>query len=197
MPKYNNYDNIPAKVFFDIVETKNFQLLKPKPKESDLDVIFMAIYDEWFLKSENEQAKDFLQLRNELAVLYNTMQSLNMTLEYLFLNKHKMTKEMYLELIQAMQIGYDLYFDTEKPFLEEMQRVLQFEVGSIKDDIAFKEAEINQLKEQATDKKFNYFALIDSLANGLAPRVINSNILLAELVEAEKTLIRKSLKQTA
>ena len=47
------------------------------------------------------------------------------------------------------------------------------------------------------DKKFNYFALIDSLANGLAPRIINSNILLAELVEAEKTLIRKSLKQTA
>lgn len=197
MPKYNNYDNIPAKVFFDIVDTKNFQLLKPKPKEKGLEEIFMCIYDEWFVKSDNEQAKDFMQLHNELAVLHNKVRSLNLILSYIYSNKHLMTDAMYLELIEAIKIGYDIYFDTTLPFLDEMQRVLQYELGDIKDNISFKEAEINQLKEQSINKKFNYFALVDSLANGLAPRPINSNLLLAELVEAEKSLIRKNLKQTA
>ena len=43
MPKFNNIENIPAKTFFDILETKNFRLLKPKPREKGLEQVFMSL----------------------------------------------------------------------------------------------------------------------------------------------------------
>ena len=66
MPKYSTIENIPAKTFFEILKSKDYQLLCPKPKEKDLDKLFLSIYDDYFLRSDNEQAKEFLRLQNEL-----------------------------------------------------------------------------------------------------------------------------------
>jgi len=60
MPKFNNIYTIPAKTFFDILQTRNYQLLKPKPREKGLEAVFMAIYDEYFIKSDNHEAKEYL-----------------------------------------------------------------------------------------------------------------------------------------
>jgi hypothetical protein len=197
MPKYNSYDNIPAKVFFNILDSKNYQLLKPKPKEKGLEAVFMAIYDEWFIKTDNEEAKEYLTLRNELVVLQNKLNGVKAVLYHIYKNKHILTDEMYLQLCESIKKGFGIYVNTNTDFYDEMKRVLQSEVGCIKDDISFKEAELNDLVEKNKGKKFNYFAVVDSIANALAPRIINSDMLLAEFVEAEKSAIKKSLKNTA
>jgi hypothetical protein len=197
MPKYNSYDNIPAKVFFDILDSKDYQLLKPKPKEKGLEAIFMAIYDDWFINTDNDNAKEFLRLKNELIVLQNKLNGVKAILFHIYKNKHILTDEMYLELCKSIQKGFEVCVDTKQPFFEEMQRVLQIEVGSIKDEISFKEAEITELIGENKSKKFNYYAVVDSIANVLAPRIITPNMLLAEFVEAEKSAIKKSLKKTA
>lgn len=196
MPKYNSYDNIPAKVFFKILETKDYQLLRPKPKEEGLEKIFYDIYDLWFLNTDNDRAKDYLRVRNELAVLHNNYRGLDLVLRYIFNNKGIMTNEMYLELIEAIKIGYNVFFNVENNYYEEMKRVLHVELGGLKDDISFKEVELENFKMDG-ESKFNYYAIVDSISNVLAPRIINSEMLLPEFVEAEKSAIRKSLKKTA
>jgi len=71
MCKFNHISNIPAKIFFDILETKNYQLLKPKPKEQGLEQIFISIYDDFFDKSNNPEAKEYLVLvRKEAFLVY-------------------------------------------------------------------------------------------------------------------------------
>ena len=69
MAKYNSIDTIPAKVFFEVLKTKNYQLLKPKPKEKGLEEIFVSIYDEFFLKSNNHEANRYLELTKEISFL--------------------------------------------------------------------------------------------------------------------------------
>ena len=69
MPKYNSIDTIPAKVYFDIKESSNLQLLKPKPSEKDLEKIFESIDDQFFLRSKNPEAQRYLNLTVEIQYL--------------------------------------------------------------------------------------------------------------------------------
>ena len=69
MCKYNSIDNIPAKTFFDILHSKDYQLLKPKPSEDGLEKIFTDIYDDFFVKSDNYEAKQYLKSTYTIAFL--------------------------------------------------------------------------------------------------------------------------------
>jgi len=82
LPKYNEISNIPAKVFFEILKTKNYQLLKPKPKEKGLEEIFISIYDEFFIKSDNLEAKRYLELNKNIAFLNYKIAIIKQTLAF-------------------------------------------------------------------------------------------------------------------
>ena len=66
MPKYNSILNIPAKLFFDVLHEKNFDLLEPIEGEKGLEEVFSLIYDDYFLKSNNPRSKRFLELQQEI-----------------------------------------------------------------------------------------------------------------------------------
>jgi len=87
MPKYHNIETIPAKVFFHILETKDFQKLKPKPSENGLEQIFISIYDEFFIKSDNEEAKQYLETTTEIANLKYKIATLKQSLHFYFYNQ--------------------------------------------------------------------------------------------------------------
>jgi len=82
MPKYNSIDTIPAKVFFEVLKSKNYQLLKPKPKEKGLEECFIAIYDDFFIKSDNSEAKSYLKLNKEIAFLEYKMAVIKQVLHF-------------------------------------------------------------------------------------------------------------------
>jgi hypothetical protein len=133
MPKYHNIETIPANVFFTILETKNFQLLKPKPKEKDLEAVFMSIYDDYFVKSNNHQANEFLRLRNEISFLEYKKAVIKQTLAFTFYNKT--TKQMRLDILKALKEGCDIDIDPNLPFVCEVERVLSIEIGILENDL--------------------------------------------------------------
>jgi len=183
MPKYHNCDTIPAPVFFKILENKDYQLLKPKPKEKDLNKVFEAIYDEFFIKSDNGEAKRYLELRTEITLLNYKLATLKQTLFFYLYNRT--TKKMRYDFIEALKKGYGIVVDKDAPFISEVKRILEIDAGYIENDISIMEMEYKDLTKKSTDKAFNYYSRIAKLGNAFK-RDINVNIPLSLYIEFEK-----------
>jgi hypothetical protein len=190
LPKYNKIDNIPAKVFFEILKTKNYQLLKPKPSEKDLEVIFVSIYDEFFIQSDNAEAKRYLELTKSIAFLRYKIAIIKQTLHFCYYNKT--TKEMRLELIEALKNGCDIDIDKDANFGEEVIRVLNVEIGIIENDLTIETDELEAMIKSSQNKDFDYFENICSLSGVLENNsLLKEDMTLAVYVALEKLAKRK------
>lgn len=173
MPKYNSIDTIPAKVFFEILNSKNYQLLKPKPREKNLHQIFIDIYDEFFIKSDNHELKRYLELTVNIAFYKHKIDTLKQALQFYFYNKT--TKQMRLDFIDAVKTGYGIEINKDLPFIDEVERVLTIEIGILNNDLTFAQTEINEIANKSKGKEFDYYDSIGALSN-----VLPNNSLLKE-----------------
>jgi hypothetical protein len=173
MPKYNSIDTIPAKTFFEILKSKNYQLLKPKPKEQDLEQVFISIYDDFFIKSENYEAKRFLELTNQIAFLNYKIATLKKSLQFYLYNQT--TKQMRLDFIESVKIGYGIEIDANAKFIDEVQRVLTSEIALIENDLTMLNLELDSMISKSKSKDFDYYEDI-----GVLSQILPNNSLLKE-----------------
>ena len=183
MPKFNHISNIPAKIFFDILETKNYQILKPKPKEQGLEQIFISIYDDFFDKSNNPEAKEYLALIRKEAFLVYKIAVIKQAL--LFYWSNPITEEMQINGINALNEGCDLNIDVNANFDDEVKRILSENV------VQFLQSDLNQLKTNDKGKKVTFYDRLISLSSS-APQnfVINDKMTLLEYVEVESAIMK-------
>ena len=185
MPKYNNISNIPAKTFFDILKSKNYQLLKPKPREKDLEQVFISIYDEFFIKSDNHEAKRYLELTKDIAFYKYKIATLKQSIHFYFYNKT--TEKMRLDFIDAMKQGYGIEINKDVPFIEEVERVLTIEIGIINNDLNFAQIEFDEMINKSKNKDFDYYDSIGALSNVLPNNsLLKEDMTLAVYVTLEK-----------
>ncbi len=185
MPKYNNISNIPAKTFFDILKSKNYQLLKPKPREKDLEQVFISIYDEFFIKSDNHEAKRYLELTKDIAFYKYKIATLKQSIHFYFYNKT--TEKMRLDFIEAMKQGYGIEINKDVPFIEEVERVLTIEIGIINNDLNFAQIEFDEMINKSKNKDFDYYDSIGALSNVLPNNsLLKEDMTLAVYVTLEK-----------
>ena len=187
MPKYNNIENCPAKIFFDILDTKNYQLLKPKPSEEGLEKVFTDIYDDFFVKSDNYEAKQYLKLTNNIAFLNYKIATIKQVLHFIYYNV--VTEEVKLNLLDALEKGCEIYIDKNAEFVNELQRVLQVEIGIIENDLTMEKLEISNMSKNRTEKIFDFYDNIVSLSN-VHNRNIDEKLTLAMYVSIEKSANR-------
>jgi len=185
MPKYHSIDTIPAKVFFTILETKDFQKLKPKPKEKGLEQIFISIYDEFFIKSDNAEAKQYLETTTEIAKLNYKIATLKQSLHFYFYNQT--TEEMRNDFIEALQVGYNITIDKEQPFINEVERVLTTEIGYLENDLSMLEISYKSMINNSKQKAFDYEENIVAMENVLN-RNINDGIILDKYIAYGKNV---------
>lgn len=194
MPKYNSIDNVPAKVFFDILKSKDYQLLKPKPREKGLEAIFIAIYDEFFIKSDNDEAKRYLELTKEIAFLQYKLASLKQSLAFYYYNQT--TKQMRIDFAGALKEGFGIVLDLEVPFIEEVKRVLSIEIGIIQNDLSIAKIDFDNMVNKSQSKDFDYYDAIIGIGNVLTGNnMVNSEITLAVYVSLEKSAQRAISQQ--
>jgi hypothetical protein len=184
MPKYNSIENIPAKTFFDILHTKNYQLLKPKPNEEGLEKIFTDIYDDFFVKSDNYEAKQYLKLTYTIAFLEYKIATIKQILHFVFYNN--VSDENKLTLLDALEKGCGIYIDKEADFTTEIQRVLQVEVGIIENDLTMEKLELDNITKNKNEMLFDFYDNIVSLGN-IHNRNIDEKITLAMYISIEKS----------
>jgi hypothetical protein len=185
MPKFNSIDTIPAKVFFEVLKSKNYQLLKPKPREKGLEQVFISIYDDFFIKSDNNDAKRYLTLNKEIAFLEYKTAVIKQVLHFTFYNQT--TKEMRYNIIDALKKGCGIEIDKEAPFIDEVQRVLQIEIGIINNDLNFAKLEIETMAKKSQSKDYDYYDSIGALSNVLPNNsLLKEDMTLAVYVTLEK-----------
>ena len=187
MPKYNNIENCPAKIFFDILHTKNYQLLKPKPSEEGLEKIFTNIYDDFFVKSDNYESKQYLKLTTNVAFLEYKIATIKQVLHFVYYND--ITEEMKLKLLDALEKGCEIYIDKNADFISEIQRVLQVEIGIIENDLTMEKLELDNVAKNRNQKLFDFYDNIVSLSN-VHNRNIDEKLTLAMYVSIEKSASR-------
>lgn len=183
MPKYDSIDTIKAKVFFKVLETKNYQLLKPKNREKGLEAVFMRIYDEFFTASDNMEAKQYLELTGEIASLEYKLTNLKRALSFYYYNKT--TKQMRLDFIAALKEGYDIDIDPEADFTSEVLRVLNTDCAFIENELTMLLAQYKEMTQKSQSKANSYERSIVGIENVLK-RSVNDDITLAKYVELER-----------
>lgn len=194
MPKYNSFDNIPAKVFFNILKTEDYQLLKPKPKENkkaDLKALFMTIYDEFFLKSDNKEAKRYLELTKNIALLEYKISVVKQIL-YL-LHYYPKTRKLQADLLKALKDGCGIEIDENNQFADEVLRVLNVDLGILQTDLDFYKAEFDEMIRKSKAKDYDYFDAIVNLSQVLPNNsLLKESMMLSTYVALEKEAKRIS-----
>jgi hypothetical protein len=183
MPKYDSIKTIPADVFFEIKKTNNLQLLKPKPREKDLDKVFEAIDDEFYTRSKNAEAKRYLELFSTINYLNFKIATLKTTLHSYYYNETNL--EMRQSLADALKEGYNIDLDLTVPFGQEVLRILNVEIGAIKNDLVEAQTEFdNLIKKSQSQSSFDYFKSIVDLSAALPNNsLINDRMTLLIYVE--------------
>jgi len=197
LAKYNSIDTIPAKTFFTILESKNYQLLKPTKIDIllnkiynwfgftyiNLEKIFVSIYDDFFAKSNNPEAKEYLRCTKEIAFIKYKIASLKQSIHFYWTNKT--TKEMRLDFIKAMNKGYGIVIDENADFIDEVKRLLTTEIGILENDLTFEEINFKNMISNSKKEAFNYEANVVNL-EGVLTHNIKDGVKLSKYIEYQK-----------
>lgn len=166
------------------MESKNYQNLCPKPKEKELEKVFISIYDDFFVKSDNAEATEYLRLTNEIAMFEYKIAYLKQALHFYLYNTT--TKEMRIDFIEALKVGYDIEIDFNLPFIDEVHRVLSSDIGMIENELSMAKINYKAMTQVSKSKAFDYESQIVSIEN-VIKRSISDDITLSKYIAYEKS----------
>lgn len=197
MPKYTSVDTIPARIFFEILKTKNLQLLRPKPSENteDLEQLFLEIYDEYFIRSENKDAAEYLKLSDSVTFLTYKINTIKRVLAFLYYNRT--TKEMRIENLNALRKHCGIEINVDTDFTDEVKRILEVEIGMIQNDLNFDQMQLDTLRAQSDKKIFDYYESLVQIS-GTYPygKALDEKMTLGMYIAETKEAVRRSRLQT-
>lgn len=188
MPKYNNIENCPAKIFFDVLSSKDYSLLQPDNENEELETIFIAIYDDFFIKSDNPEAKRYLALTTNIAFLEYKLATIKQVMEFAYFAH--LTKEMRDKLLKALEVGCGIYINKDADFTEEVKRVMQVETGIIENDLTMEKLDLDSMVKNSSQKAFDFYDNIVSLSN-VHERNIDETLTLAMYIALDKSAKQK------
>ena len=188
MPKYNSVNNIPAKIFFDVLHDKNFDLLEPEEGEDGLEEVFSLIYDDYFVKSDNARSKRFLELQQEIYFMNYKIQSVVQIIDFLMFNTT--TLEIRKTLLESLiSIGVNISLENE--FVEEVKNVLNIELGILQNDLSFLNIEMKQMQSENTEGVFDFYESLVGLES-IHERSLDDEMVLIKYVNYEKLALKKA-----
>lgn len=204
MPKYNSIQTIPAQTFFELLNSKDYFLLLPtwweriklKFSKFTLENVFIQIYDDYFLQSENEQALRYLELTKNIKFLEYKIAMIKSTLAFLYYSPT--TKQMRIDYLEALKTGCGIEISMDADFREEVMRVLTQNIGWLTNDLNFDKIELEQMMSKSNGKQINYIQRVIDLAVASPQNLtIKSDMTLLEFVATEKAIIDYNKKQNA
>lgn len=187
MAKYNSVENIPAKLFFDILHSKDYAKLEATEEGEDLEKVFSDIYDDFFVKTDNKEATHYLKQTLDVAFLEYKIATIKQYLHFIYYTN--LTEEHRLKLLKSIKEGLEIYIDVEADFDEEVKRVLQVEIGIIENDLTMAKLEIENISKKRTEALFDFYDNIVALGN-VHNRNIEDTIVLAYYISIEKSANR-------
>ena len=196
--KYDSYAVFPADLFFKIRDSKDYQLMKPKPRTSTvwLEKIFLQVFDDYFMKLDNEDAKRYLELLEQEKIIECKIVAFKSVLKFHWetppnLWNHPTIVKIRVEQITALNEYLDAHFDLEKDFNEELMNTLSVSIGILENDLTMIGFELEDLRKEHDMKPFEFYDSIQNINETNMYGQINSTCLLPEYVAAVKSASKK------
>lgn len=144
--------NIPAMLFFDILNTRDYSKLGTAPIE-EMERVFEGIFDEYVVLDGNEKVIQWYKKQCKIAFL-------NYQIEYIETALYTicyapLTRDQRIKVIDSLNAieTPKVKFDKDKPILDEVQRVQRMVLGSIKNRLNLEKSTEKKVEEQA---KYSY-----------------------------------------
>lgn len=183
---WDNCD-IPARLFFNIINDGDYSVLGNAPDE-ELEAAFDKIFDEYVDIDENEKVTDWYKKRAKVAMIEAKITIITVFLHHIVYSP--LTKEERIEFINEINSvdGVRVNFSLDKPILDEVQRVQNVVLGSLKNQL---NAELGTDKKQQEAVKNEYEKRVVNIENVLE-RSIDYNCSLRLFIQYEKSAIERS-----
>lgn len=184
-----HWDNcdIPARLFFNIINDGDYSVLGTAPVD-ELESVFDKIFDEYIELDENQQVTEWYKKRAKVAMIEAKITIITILLHHIVYSP--LTKEERIEFINEINSvdGVRVNFSLDKPILDEVQRVQNVVLGSLKNQL---NAELSTEKKQQEAVKNEYEKRVVNIENVLE-RSIDYNCSLRLFIQYEKSAIERS-----
>lgn len=195
--KYHSYEEIPAVVFFKVRDTQDYQLMRPKPKTSTawLKERFDLIYDEYFVKMNNPDAHQYIELRNKIGKFTYIKVTIKAVLAFIYtipynVSNHPEVVKMVREQLDELNKHLEQPIDYNADFLEELKRVLNVEIGILTDEIEIANQMIDMIRKDEKEITYDYYAELAALETAHG-RTLDEKMKLPKYVELIKIALKK------
>lgn len=197
--KYHSYESFPARTFFEVLDTKNYQLMRPKPsvKTEDLERIFLDVYEEHFKKINNTDAVRFIELRNKITQFSALQLMIKQVLAFVWTDmlQHNWTDPRVIEernrVISALNEYLANPISLGIEFIDELERVLNQEIGALEDEINFAQSEIDILRKEDNQAIFDFYSEIAVLED-VHGRTLDERMMLPKYDQIKLLAIKKN-----
>lgn len=184
---WNNCD-IPAKLFFKIIETNNLELLG-KGSQKEREKAFENIFDEYYQLEQDSGMKQLLEKKQMIALLKLKITYID-NLVQIILNSY-LTTDQRLRLIDKL-IAIEVKFDKKKPIKEECKRIQTIVLGGLKTRLKFEEQALSELSK---GKRIKYEEALTSIED-IKGRVLNEDMSLRKFIAEKKSAQEKVNKKS-
>jgi len=171
MAKYNSIENIQARLFFEILETKDFTKLELEEGE-DGERIFTAIYDDYFIKSDNKEANQYLKLTKEITLLAYKIETIKQICKHLAYDDKGLFR---IEISELLKSQFNIEIDEEKDFLDEIERILTIDIGIIENDLNWSKMQFDDMVKNSQSKDYDFYDRLVGISN-----ILQNNSLVKE-----------------
>lgn len=189
--------NIPAKLFFKVINTGDYTLLG-KGKSEVLEKSFYKILDEFCIIDDN---KAIIEAYQKSAKAMVTRLQIALIKEYLyhltFVKMSKDVQDMFIDKLNSIS-GVVVEFSKVKPLFEEINRVETKVIGRLINQMNIDEADSDKGKKKAES---NFYDELVNIINVLDMSNVNEDLSLYLFISLKKQArakieaIKKSKKQ--
>ena len=201
--KYHSFDTFPAKVFFDIQDSGDYQLMKPKPKTDPkrLAAIFADISNEVFIRRTNKESEEYLALvstERYYELMIPTCASWinyawNFPTDYWHVTE---VKELWVNFVNTVNGFIDPPIDVNGQIAQEIEQALNVSIGIMKNDLAEAQMALEDIRRRYKDvEKTDFYDQIQNINEWNAPQHIAVDCMLGEFLAAEKSMVKKQDRQ--
>lgn len=201
--KYHSYETFPARLFFEVKKNGNYQLMRAKNKvnDADLKAIFWQVYNDWFIKLENQDAEEYVRLTTTVECYELLIPYFKNVLEILWeypkeVYETKEGLEVWRSLVVAVNANLDVQIDIDGILVDEFDKALNVSIGIMENEMNEAKIALTGMQSKvAGGKEFDFYDELQSVNEWNAPQSTSSECLLPEYVAAVKSAYKKGERQ--
>ena len=190
-------------MFFDIQDSGDYQLMKPKPKTDPkwLAAIFADISNEVFIRRANKESEEYLALVSTERYYIETIPFFDRSIQYAWNFPTNVwhipeVRALWTAFVESLNVHLDPPIDVNGQIAQEIEQALNVSIGIMKNDLAEAQMALEDIRKRyANVEKTDFYDQIQNINEWNAPQHIAVDCMLGEFLAAEKSMVKKQDRQ--